>query len=516
MPETVFQKLKKNILPQWKVCFFAAMIVGLVAHFYKITNWLPNWDSIVFRYDNQNMIALGRWFLPVVCSFSSFYDLPFLNGILSLIFHGIAAVIICRILDVKKNITAFLIGAVVVSFPTVTSVMMYNYVADGYAFAFLLACIAANCMTEEKPKYAMAAVLIALSAGIYQAYITVAILLLMFWLIKELVFENKDISGIIKKSIFCAITGVAGLGLYYIILNIILHIFGTELLEYQGLDSAVSFKGINLYASLYYLKETFLSFFFDFSNGVNLFNVLNISIFIVMTVIYLVCALRNKVFASAGKIILLVLFLTFLMVGGTVLVFINASVDYHNLMLMGYCMYYLMFIDLYERGIDEGIGVVVVKNWVVLIISVILILNQITIANVSYHKAQMAYEKSYGTLIRIADRIEQTQGADVCDEILIIGALEDSKDYSVNFPPEMTGITDGFIIRADDESVGQSVFTSAINDYCHKNYKFLSGERKKAFLSKEEVENMSSWPLKGSIAVIEDVIVIKLGAESVA
>ena len=97
LPEKALKKLNEYILPQWKVCFFGALLAGLMAHLYKITNWLPNWDSLVFRYDSQNMIALGRWFLPVVCSLSSFYDLPFLNGIAALVFYALGAVCICAV-----------------------------------------------------------------------------------------------------------------------------------------------------------------------------------------------------------------------------------------------------------------------------------------------------------------------------------------------------------------------------------------------------------------------------------
>ena len=79
MPEQIINKIKKSILPQWKVCFIWALVIGLCAHLYKITNWLPNWDSLVFRYDSQNMISMGRWFLAVVCAPSSFYDLPLLQ-----------------------------------------------------------------------------------------------------------------------------------------------------------------------------------------------------------------------------------------------------------------------------------------------------------------------------------------------------------------------------------------------------------------------------------------------------
>ena len=167
MPEQIMNKIKKSILPQWKVCFISALIMGLIAHLYKITNWIPNWDGLVFRYDAQNMISMGRWFLPVVCAPSSFYDLPFITGLMAIIFHGLGAVCILKMFGVRKNITAALIGALVATFPTVTSVMMYNYIVDGYSIAFFLSTLAALFMTKEKPNYIIASVFIALSTGIY-------------------------------------------------------------------------------------------------------------------------------------------------------------------------------------------------------------------------------------------------------------------------------------------------------------------------------------------------------------
>ena len=35
MPEKALKKLNSYILPEWKVCFFAALFIGLFAHFYK-------------------------------------------------------------------------------------------------------------------------------------------------------------------------------------------------------------------------------------------------------------------------------------------------------------------------------------------------------------------------------------------------------------------------------------------------------------------------------------------------
>ena len=503
LPEKVLKKLNSYILPQWKTCFFASLIVGLFAHLYKITNWLPNWDSLVFRYDSQNMIAIGRWFLPVVCSFSSFYDLPFLNGIIAIIFHALSAVCILKILNVEKKITAFLIGGVIVSFPTVTSVMMYNYVADGYSIAFFLSTLAALYMTKEKPRFILASILIALSTGIYQAYITVTIMLVLLKLIDEIVYYNVSFRIIFKKALCMCLSGILGMALYSIMLKVILSVFSVELLDYQGINQTASLSNINLPASLYIIKETFIKCFFDLSKGVNVYIILNALIFIFTSMYYL-----KHIYKNPAKLFIVTILGIMLILGAGALAFINAAVDYHNLMLMGYSVFYLFFLLLYERGTNSSI-----KCWAVLLTAMALITNQVVISNVSYHKAQMAYEKSYGVLIRIAERIEKTPKTQDCDRILVIGALDNSDKYSVNLTPDITGITDGYIIRADDETVNQSVLCSALSDYCEKNYEFVSGEEKKNLIQREDVKAMEKWPAKDCVKVIDDTVIIKLGTE---
>ncbi len=513
MPEKVLKKLNTHVLPEWKVCFISALLVGLFAHLYKITNWLPNWDSLVFRYDSQNMITLGRWFLPVVCSLSSFYDLPFLNGIIAIIFHALSAVCICRILNVQKKITAGLIGAVIVSFPTVTSVMMYNYVADGYSIAFFLSTLAALYMTKEKPRYLLSAVLIALSTGIYQAYITVTIMLVLLHLTDEMIFSNTSFRVILKKAVCMLLSGVSGVALYSIILKVTLGLFSVELLDYQGANDAASLSNIDILASLYVVKETFIKCFFDLSGGVNVYIVLNTAILIFTLVYYLKGVIKNRLYKNPANIFMIIILSVLLIFGAGALAFINAGVDYHNLMLMGYVVFYLFFLIIYERGEEAKEKHTAIKCWSVLITAVVIIANQVVISNVSYHKAQIAYEKSYGVLMRIADRIEQTSGAADCDKILVIGALDNSDAYSVNLTPDITGITDGYIIRADDETVGQSVFCSAVNDYCGKNYEFVSGKEKKKITQREDVKSMGKWPSEDCVAIIDDTVVIKLGTE---
>ena len=514
MPEKALKKLNSYILPEWKVCFFTALFAGVFAHFYKITNWLPNWDSLVFRYDGQNMVAIGRWFLPVVCSLSSFYDLPFLNGVIAIIFHALGGICICKMLNVKNKITAGLIGAVVVSFPAVTSVMMYAYVADGYAVAFFLSTLAALFMTKDEPRYyILASVLIALSTGIYQAYITVTIVLVLLKLIDEMIFDKTSFADVFKKSVLMLFSGFIGVLWYSFILKLLLWGFSVELLDYQGVNQTASLSNIDIPASLYVVKETFRKCFFDLSGGVNLYVVLNGLILFFTLVFYLKGIVTNKIYKKPASLIMIILLGVMLFWGACALAFVNPSVDYHNLMLMGYLVFYLLFIMIYERKTDKNENYTAIKRWVIFLTTVLITANQVVIANVSYHKAQMAYEKSYGVLVRIADRIEQTEGTESCDKILVIGALAGSEAYSVNLTPDITGITDGYIIRKDDETVGQSVLTSALNDYCGKNFTFISGDTKREMLKKEEIKSMEKWPAKNCVAVVDDTIVIKLGTE---
>ena len=511
MPETAFAKIRSKVKQPWVICFGTTLLLGILAHLYKLTNWLPNWDSLVFRYDAQNMTHLGRWFLSVACGFSSYYELPWLSGILCLIFLALGAVCICEIFSVQKNITAALIGGITAVFPTVTSTLTYCYVADGYCMAFFFSCLAALLLVKGGTRNnAVAVLLITLSFAIYQAYITVTVILVLVSLIDDLLFQAKAAAASLKKAGTYILCGILGGALYYGILQLILTLSGNALLDYQGIENAMSLSGLSIYEFLYKSVHLFLDVFFDSFEQVNLYVILNCCMLAATALLMLVAALRTHIFTPWYRGVLLLLYVAATPFGASLLYLINPSLDYHNLMRMGYIGYYILFILFYERMSDLPPKVHITKAWGILLTTVLVIANMTVIANVSYHKLQMSYEKSYGTLLRITDRIEQTEGSENCDRILVIGALEGSKAYFVNLPPEITGVTDSYILRADDAVVGQSVLCSALNDYCGKNYTFLSGAEADTLKGTPAVQSMPCWPRNGCIQIQKDVIIIKL------
>ena len=73
-----------RIKKEWKTAFYASLVISMLTHIYKFTNTLPNHDALYNIYCDQNMIGLGRWLLAPACMFSSFFDLPWLTGLLAI------------------------------------------------------------------------------------------------------------------------------------------------------------------------------------------------------------------------------------------------------------------------------------------------------------------------------------------------------------------------------------------------------------------------------------------------
>ena len=98
---TYFYKLINRISKNEKFAIIISIIFGLLCHIYKIVNYLPNHDSIYNYYSSQNVVGSGRWFLSIACGFSSYYDLPWITGFLSILFISFTVAILVRIFSIE-------------------------------------------------------------------------------------------------------------------------------------------------------------------------------------------------------------------------------------------------------------------------------------------------------------------------------------------------------------------------------------------------------------------------------
>ena len=79
----MIEKFKESRL--WKYTFFTAVVLALCTHLPIMLSDIPNHDGLASIYFDQNMIVSGRWFLSIACGFSSYYTLPWLIGLISIV-----------------------------------------------------------------------------------------------------------------------------------------------------------------------------------------------------------------------------------------------------------------------------------------------------------------------------------------------------------------------------------------------------------------------------------------------
>lgn len=550
-PELFFSTLKRRVKKEWIICFCSAVGFGIAAHIYKFLNFLPNWDSLLNLYSSQNKSELGRCFLSVGCLLGSYYDLPWINGVLSLLYLALSAVCIIILFDVKKTLPLIFIGGMVTTFPTVTSTMSYLYLADGFFLSMLCMCVAvvlisktsaAGCSpsahsdvlpTAKRQTGARdntstsnlkrslrailpAALLCAFSLGLYQAYLTFYLTLVVIFLLWRLLFSKDSIKELFRLALRFAVSIFSGLLLYLLSFQLILTFSTKELSQYLGISNTYSLKMLRPLTSAKHAVLDFFHYFFDFSNGVNLFLVLNVVLFLLLAVLFLEAFRVQKLWDKENRARLLLSLLCIACVPFTAyaLYFTNSALRSHNLMVMGLCMVYLLPALFYESMPVDARRFSCLKRWSIVLLSFLTLYNFILLANISYQKLEIAYEKSFGVAIRLADRIEQLPEAENCDKIAVFGSLPDSEPTAVYFPPNMTGVTDGYILRKQDASMGENVPQAMLRDYCGLSYGDTTQDDKDRIAQTTQYQEMPCWPKAGSVAVFGDTLVIKFSEES--
>ena len=88
----------KNYFYENRLTFMVTFIGGLLVHIYKFLNTIIGHDSLYNFYSSQNMIGSGRYLLGIFCSPTSFFNLPWVNGIASVLLISLSAVLIVDIL----------------------------------------------------------------------------------------------------------------------------------------------------------------------------------------------------------------------------------------------------------------------------------------------------------------------------------------------------------------------------------------------------------------------------------
>ena len=177
-PWDFFQSSRTKIKNTWKIAFLSAFVLGILIHLPVMLSDIPNHDGLSSMYFDQNMITSGRWFLSVACGFSSYFTIPWIIGLIGLLWLALTAVALTELLELADPLVIMAVSGLLVSFPALASTFAYVFTMDGYMMALFLAILAVLFTKKQKKGWLAGAVCLAFSMGIYQAYLPFAILLL--------------------------------------------------------------------------------------------------------------------------------------------------------------------------------------------------------------------------------------------------------------------------------------------------------------------------------------------------
>jgi hypothetical protein len=502
---------KLHIKKQWKAAALSAWVIGLLIHLPIMVSDIPNHDGLASMYFDQNMITSGRWFLSVACGLSSYYALPWLNGLLSVFFLGLVSIALTEFMEIRRPLAAGVIGGLTVSFPVLASNFAYVYTMDGYMLGLLLAVLAVLSVKKTSWGFLWGGVCLAFSLGIYQSYLPVTMLLALYGILTGAIGPgrhrmHKRITG---AALRYASMGFVGLVLYYGILQILLWIQGKELASYQGI-SGMDQSG----AITYNIGDNIIRTYTDFMkfsiydkillpNGLAVFAMLILLIGAAYVLIRQIAV--KKWWKSPWFYGIMITAMILIPPCANVILIISPEVSYHIMMRYQWVLLPILLVAFSER---YGYGKF--RNIMRMIIPIaagVLIFCYGIVDNIAYSNLEKRYEKTYAYCLRLLDRMEQTQGYYQGIPVAMVGVVGDDNypvtDITGEVTANMVGITgDSLLYRSEN-------YRDFFQYYLGATVNFLPETAMEEIYYSEAYMEMSSFPGEDSMKVVDGVLYVK-------
>ncbi len=495
-----------------KLAFFFTFIFGLLVHMFTFTNTNFIGDSIARDYTPQDMTGSGRWFLQLACSISSYYDLPWLNGIMSVLYISITAIIIVRLFKMENPVVIALSSALLVSFPAVTSTFFYNFTADGYMLAMLLSALSVYFIRfgeNRISRLTAGGIALCLSCAIYQAYVSFALVLTVFIFIKEMMEKDTQTKYLFKWLGSRIAVLVLSIGSYWAIWKVIVKVKNVEVTEYQGISDIGKFSVSSITTSLIKTVKTLVKFVFDWDPlefGIDAVAVLKIVALAACAFALIAAIIKSGLFKKKSQLALCIFGICCLPFFICLWQLTSWSLNYHILMLQSICLIFIFALVLAEKYLP-----IKPKNIIALIMAS-LTFYFVVEANISYFNLDKTYERTHATASAIAVRVNSLTNENV-KKVAYVGYRKEIifSDATKN---EFRFCYIG-AHRMRDHISHNTKAVDFLNMYYQVPLETVTEEECYEILDTPQVEAMGEWPAGDSVKVISDTVVVKLGHENI-
>ena len=508
--EKVFREGRWKQTPEF-TAVVSALVYGMLVHLFALTNILNNHDNIASQPGGYGLgVDMGRWFLEVLGRFFDKvglnYNLPSINGVIYIALLAAAAALLVSALKIRSKISAALIGALFVAFPTVTVTMIYRYTAMFYGISAVMAVLAVWVLGRFRGSLPVSVVLIGLSMGIYQAYVPLTIALFVLQLIREGLLGEADGKKLVLHGLYDCLALVLGLGLYFVGMKVSVAMYGMTLVDYQGISTMGSISAGQIpQLVINALKAVLLLPVRDYCGVANR---------ALMRIAYLLlggisAAMILWIFVKKIKnvgtcVITGLLLVAFLLAVGFVEVMVPDGWIY-TLMVYSFCLLAcapLVFLECLPVADRKKLAGLCRKAVILLVALLVFFYGYY--ANVNYTAVYFAGEQIDNYLSGVVLRATMTEGYTTDKQWVMIGDIQDPL-FGGPWNDEITYTGLGFT----EYLLNQYSRENWIENYIGYEIPMADPETTTALAETEEVQAMPCYPNAGSIRVVGDAVVVK-------
>ena len=516
------------------ICLIATFIWGLIAHAYGYFSGAFSHDSLnefnAAVFGNDWKIQLGRVLVPLFRTiFSGVLTMPWLIGLLSLLFIGLSVFLTTKIFKVQSKIVIIVIAGVFTANNTVTSTTAtYINDLDSNMMALLLSVLAVWLWLKLKWGFLIGIIPVAFSMGLYQGYVSMTITLVMIYLILELL-NSEDFKTVLIKGLKAIVMIIGGGVLYIILIKVVTSVTGVALLS-GNYNSVDIFTTYSLSDYIYNAYSTWISSIYDLLVPTSFYPknlIIIINIFIILIGAYF--AVRKWVHIKWKEKILTAILIFLLPIGmniAAVLSGISDEVIMQYAIWMTYLFVILLVVpSLKETGrslifkkkdedqqsvskerakinIRSGLSVISVC-----LICVILYSN-VQVANAAYLKKDMEATATLSLFTRIVYEMEEVDGY-VCGETPVVFAGDASAQIDETEEFESISVMTG--MERKSSASPESSYYQAYFDYVLMDSAVMADEDTwDEIIASDFVADMPCYPETGSIQLVDGVLVVKL------
>lgn len=503
-----------------KKCILYTVIWGLAAHAYGFLNFTISHDSLEALYSGTAesiwKISIGRVFVPIYRLLTrGMLTTPWMIGLLSLVWIGISVYLVVRIFEIRSDCMIVLAAGIMTVNPTVialTATYLHDFDID--MFALLLATLSVYLWKRFRRGIYAGMICIACALGLYQSYLSVAIVLIM------IVSMMNLLEGGTWKAVACrGIKGIfmllGGGILYLILMKLICLIVQVPLSDsYNSISQLWNSSG----SWIYNIARAFYYWAADILNPATLYPNTVIILASVLLGIYIVgiglTVILGKRLGNAEKLLFIILGCLLPLGMNISCVFSGGMV--HGLMMYAYCLIYLLSLLLGEWEIHNVSDDKKQKAERIRIISLIMIgftiWNYFPVANAAYLKKELERQQTMSLMTRVVAEMESREDYVRGEtQVALIGKINMSEMPGFE-TFDGNGRTTGIIGLTENDQIKNYRDYEAYFTYILNNPVNLCGEEKSIQLSElDAVKKMPVFPEKGSMEIIGGILVVKMG-----